>query len=292
MIPKYAHNILLFEVALVICWSSGFIGARLASDTPSIFLVLFWRFMLTALVLSPFIVISLRKNLPLKELAIQSLVGALAMFGYLAFGVKAIDLGVPLGTAALISALQPLTTAVLAASLLGEAVSRRQRIGLALGLLGVLTAVGGALGAAPIWAYLLSFLSMLSIVGATILSKYVKETLPILPTLAIQSTMAAVLFLPLAALDGSILPLFDMAFITAVAWFIIFSTVGAYGFYWICLRRSTATRVSSLIYLTPPVISIWAWLMFSEPITLLIAAGFFICMIGVWLATNQREAIS
>ena len=49
----------------------------------------------------------------------------------------------------------------------------------------------------------------------------------------------------------------DLRFIAAVAWFILFSTIGGYGLYWLCLRRSSATRVGSLIYLTPPVTMIW-----------------------------------
>ncbi|MGO1077512.1 hypothetical protein [Inquilinus sp. CA228] len=40
-------------------------------------------------------------------------------------------------------------------------------------------------------------------------------------------------------------------FAAAVAWFIVFSTIIGYGLYWLCLQRSTATRIGSLIYLTP-----------------------------------------
>ena len=75
-----------------------------------------------------------------------------------------------------------------------------------------------------------------------------------------------------------------------MAWFILFSTVIAYGLYWACLRRATATRVGSLIYLTPPVTMIWAWLMFAEPITLAAAAGFAICLAGVALSRPATAA--
>jgi len=39
------------EAGLVVCCSSGYIGGMLASATGSIFLVLFWRFLLTILLL-------------------------------------------------------------------------------------------------------------------------------------------------------------------------------------------------------------------------------------------------
>ena len=280
----------LLETALIVCWSSGFIGARLAADTPSVFLVLFWRFLITGLVLAPWVVRAAR-HVPLRVVAVQGGIGALAMFGYLGFGVKAIDLGVPLGTAALIAALQPLTTAALVGPVLGEAVRPRQWLGLILGLFGVAAAVGGSLGAAPLWAYLLSLMGMACIVAATLLAKSPDAaTLPILPTLGVQSLVSAVLFLPLAALDGPIAPLADAGFAAAVAWFILFSTIGAYGFYWLCLRRSTATRVASLIYLTPPVTALWGWAMFAEPIPALAVAGFAVCLAGVWLAGRPGQA--
>jgi len=65
----------------------------------------------------------------LRQAGRQALIGSLAIFGYLATVIVAIDLGVPPGTAALIAALQPLATAALAGVVLNEAVSARQWIG-------------------------------------------------------------------------------------------------------------------------------------------------------------------
>jgi len=65
--------------------------------------------------------------------------------------------------------------------------------------------------------------------------------------------------------------------------------LAAYGLYWACLARTSATRVSSLIYLTPPVTTIWAFLMFGEPISQGAIAGFLLCLTGVWLARNRNR---
>ena len=73
-----------------------------------------------------------------------------------------------------------------------------------------------------------------------------------------------------------------------MAWFIALSTIGAYGFYWLRLRRTSATWVASLMYLTPPVTAVWAWTMFGEAITVGIVAGFVVCLAGVWLAGQRR----
>ncbi|MCM2439424.1 DMT family transporter [Agrobacterium vitis] len=275
------------EAGLVIAWSSGFIGARLAAEATSVFLVLFWRFVIVSLILMPLLIRAIQNGLPARSLILQSVLGIFAMFGYLALGVKAIELGVPVGTAALISALQPIVTAALAGALLQEHVNRSQWIGISLGLAGVSLAVGGSLGGASLGAYVLSGASTLSLVIATIIAKALSDNTPLLPSLAVQSLVSAVLFAPLALLDGEILPSPDIRFIAAVAWFILFSTIGGYGLYWLCLRKSTATRVGSLIYLTPPVTMIWGWLMFSEPITTLAVVGFVICIVGVMLTRPE-----
>lgn len=290
---SYALPLAALEVGLIVAWSSGFIGARLAADAGTVFLVLFWRFVIVSLVLLPLLIRAARRGLTAKSLILQSMLGIFAMFGYLALGIKAIDLGVPAGTAALISALQPVATAALAGSILHERVNRLQWTGLILGLAGVSLAVGGSLGEAPLLAYILSAASTLSLVVATIAAKAMPDSTPLLPSLAIQSLVAAVLFAPLALLEGGMAPVLDLRFIAAVAWFILFSTIGGYGLYWLCLRRSSATRVGSLIYLTPPVTMIWGWLMFSETITIAAVIGFFICMTGVFLTrptTSVRRA--
>ncbi|MCR9195432.1 MAG: DMT family transporter [Hyphomonas sp.] len=273
--------------ALVLCWSSGFIGAVLASQTSSVFLVLLWRFVVASVFLAPFIVPYLKRQF-LPALGLQALVGAFAMFGYLATGVKAIDMGVPTGTAALIASLQPLATAALAGIVLREAVSKTQWVGLCFGLAGVTIAVGAGLGAAPLWGFALSFISMLSIVVATLIAKRSAQSLPLLPILAVHCIVSAILFLVLAATEGMIVPQGDAGFWLAVIWFVLFSTIGAYGFYWLCLREMSATQVASLIYLTPPVTMIWAWLMFREQISSAAIAGFGLCIVGVWLANRSR----
>ena len=277
----------LLEAALVLTWSSGFIGGKLSAGTPGVFLVLFWRFLITTIVLAPFASRFLLHSLTRRQLGQQAVIGFLAMFVYLATGLKAIELGVPAGLAALIAALQPMTTAALSGPLLGETLRRRQWFGLTLGFAGVALAVGGDTGAAPGWAYALILLGMLSLVGATLYAKATGESMPILPALAFQSAVATPCFLVLTLLEGNLLPPLEIPFLLAVGWFIVFSTLGGYGFYWLCLKRTTATRVSSLIYLTPPVTMIWAWAMFGEAVGQAALAGFALCLLGVALSQQR-----
>lgn len=276
---------LALQAGLVVAWSSGFIGAKLAADTPSVFLVLFWRFVVVAAILAPFVIAAFaQKRIGWPDIRQQALVGSLAMFLYLATGVKAIDLGVAAGLSALIGALQPLATAALAGPVLGEGVRLRHWIGLLIGFAGVAVAVGGGLGAAPWWAYGLPLIALAALVAATLLAKAAPQPTPLIPAIGIQGAVSALLFAPLALLEGHVLPLAEPGFVAAVAWFILFSTLGGYGLYWLCLRRMSATRVASLIYLTPPVVMIWAWAMFGETLTTAAVAGFALCLTGVALA--------
>jgi len=274
---------LLLEAGLVITWSSAFVGAVLASQTPSVFQVTLWRFLLIALALSPFLWMARRTARFGRWLGLQVALGALGMFACLTFGIKAIDLGVPAGTASLIGALQPLLTAALAGPFLGERVLARQWMGLLVGFGGVAVAIG-EIGAADLLGYTFTVISMLSIVAATLLAKAKWDNSHFLAGLCVQAAVTALATAPIAWYDAGLLPAPDPTFLAALAWAIVLSTGGAYGLYYLCLRRSSTVRIGSLIYLTPPVTMVWAYLMFGQPLTLAGIAGFAICILGVILA--------
>ena len=242
-----------------------------------------WRFGLIAIALTPLLLWAARLGLPLRWYWLHILLGFTGMFCCLAFALKSIDLGVPAGTAALIGALQPLATAVLAGPVLREAVTLRQWLGLAIGLGGVALAVGQVSGA-DVLGYAFSLASTLCLVVTTLIAKARWDNSHFLPAFAVQTATAALCVAPLAWWDQALLPAWDLDFVAAVAWAIVFSTGGAYGLYYLCLQRTSAVRVGSLIYLTPPVTMVWAWLMFGQPLTLFAIAGFVICIVGVWLA--------
>jgi drug/metabolite transporter (DMT)-like permease len=71
---------------------------------------------------------------------------------------------------------------------------------------------------------------------------------------------------------------------------VVFSTLCAYGLYYLCLMRTSPVRVGSLVNLTPAVTAIWAWAMFGQPITIGVLAGLAIGWIGMQLA-RPRDAV-
>lgn len=281
----------LTEAGFVVMWSSGFIGASLGTPEAGTPTLMVWRFLLAAGLLLVGILLLRRRWPGLREIAVQGVVGLLAQGVYLTGVVGAVEFGVTAGTTALIAALQPLLAAALAGPVLGERVDRRQWAGLAVGLVGVALVVGGdvRVAEAPLWAYAMPFAGMAGLVAATLVERreYLRgsglET-PMDVVLGIQCTASALLFAALAPFWGGLQPAGGLLFWGAVAWFVLFSTFGGYGFYWLNLKLSSVARVSSLIYLTPPTTMVWAYLMFGERVGLLAVVGLVICSGGVLLA--------
>jgi drug/metabolite transporter (DMT)-like permease len=270
---------LLLSAAFVLCWSSGFVGAKLgAGDAPAV-TVLMWRFLPLAAVLLCAACLARRawRGLAARDLARQTLVGVLSQSGYLLTVYHAIELGVSSGTTALIDGVQPLVAGALAGPLLGAYVSRGQWFGLALGAGGValvtLADAGAAGDGVAGWAYLVPFLGMLSLVAATFLEGRSRRPVPPLVSLTIHCSASAVVFTTLAAVAGAAVPPAEPSFWVATAWLVVLSTFGGYGLYWLILRRSGITRVNTLMFLMAPVTALWGAAAFGEPFGPQTAAG-------------------
>lgn len=279
------------EVGFVVMWSSGFIGARFGTPEAATPTLMAWRFLFAAGLLMVAVVLFRRHRFSPREVAVQGAVGFLAQGVYLTGTVGAVEFGISAGIASLVAALQPLLATALARPVLGERVVRRQWAGLAIGLVGVALVVGGDArvgGDAPPWVYAMPFVGMAGLVAATLLERKASrkadlET-PLDAALAIQCSVSALLFAGMTLFWGGLAPAGGMHFWLAVGWFVIFSTFGGYGFYWLNLKLSGVARVSSLIYLTPPTTMVWAYLMFGEGISTIAVIGLLICFGGVVLA--------
>ncbi|MEV7192737.1 DMT family transporter [Streptomyces sp. NPDC093510] len=277
--------------ALVVMWSSGFIGARLGTDAADTLTVLMWRFLIVAALVVPWwwIVRRRRHRLSSRDVATQVVVGLLAQSVYLLSSVKSIELGVPAGTTSLIESLQPLVAGALVGPLLKERVTGRQWVGLVLGLVAVALVIGDGLSLAsdrPGWIYAVPFIGMATLTAATLLQRGRGAAVPLGDSLAIQCCTSAVLFTCLGLASGNARPPGDGGFWLALFWMVFLATFGGYGFYWLNLKHHSVTRVNSLIYLCPPTTAFWAFLMFGDPVGALAVTGFVISL-GAVLLVNR-----
>jgi drug/metabolite transporter (DMT)-like permease len=254
--------------ALVVLWSSGFVGARLGTEVATATTLLTWRFLCAAAVLG--LVVAVRRpRIPRGGLWRHAVLGLLIQVVYLEGVVTGIELGVPTGTAALIAATQPLLVAAVGP----DRTSVRQRCGLAVGLAGVGLVVAGDLGpgTAPWWAFLLPAAGTVALAAGTLLERRWRTGSSPVDGFAVQTAAAAAAVFLLAATTGQLRPPADPTFWWAVAWTVVLSSFGGYGTYLLILRRAGAMRTSTLLYLTPPVTALWAWAMFGQapgPLTL------------------------
>jgi drug/metabolite transporter (DMT)-like permease len=284
--------LVFLEAALVVSWSAGFIGVRFASDHAPIFLILLWRSLVSGLVLLPFALL-MGPKLRGKDIAFQMLLGALAMAGYLSGFALAISLGVPTGLVALITDMLPLAVAFLSWPMLGQSLTGRQWIGSLIGLAGVLIASGWSLGLGNVawWAYGLPVLGTLSLALATLLQKRSPvNAMPVYQSLCIQCLSAAAIFAVPAWREGGVLPVMNASFIGGILWLTFIATFAAWGLYYLALRKSSPARVTAILYLSPPVTMIWAFLMFGEPLSWAMAAGLLVSLFGIVIVARARPA--
>lgn len=283
--------LVLLEAALVVCWSAGFIGIRFASDHAPIFLILLWRSLVSGLVLLPF-ALTVGPKLRWKDVLPQVLFGALAMSAYLGAFALAISHGVPTGLVALITDMLPLMVAVLSWPVLGLALTGRQWIGSFIGLAGVLIASGWSLnmGDVPLWAYGLPILGTLSLATATLLQKRSPTNfMPVHQSLCIQCLSAAAIFSVFAWHEGGVLPILEPGFVGGILWLVFVATLGAWSLYYLALRKSSPARVTAVLYLSPPVVMIWAWLMFGEPLSWAMACGLVVSLVGIVIVARSQK---
>ncbi|MFP4145864.1 MAG: DMT family transporter [Phycisphaeraceae bacterium] len=279
------------EILFVLLWNSGFIGAEFGLPHARPWTLLFWRYLALAGLLGLLLAVRGRLRWPGWSAAgIAAVVGVLAHAVWLGCVLVALDVGVPAGIVALVTALQPLVTGALAGPVLGEHTTARQWLGLVVGFLGVVVAVGArlSLDPAPTWGYLLPFGSVLAITAASLLQRRrerqrVPARLPGDLALFYQAAAGtAALLLPAWWLEGFAAD-WTPRFVAVMAWLVLAVSLGAYGAMWRLLAREEATRVASLFYLSPPVTMAMAWVALGDRLILTDLIGLAVGAVGVLL---------
>jgi len=78
-----------------------------------------------------------------------------------------------------------------------------------------------------------------------------------------------------------VLPVADPGFVGGILWLVFVATFGAWSIYYLALRKSSPARVTAVLYLSPPVTMIWAWVMFGEKLSWAMAAGLAVSLAGI-----------
>lgn len=273
--------------ALVVVWSSGFIGAELGARHAGATTVLAWRCVVTALVLLPWLVPAVRR-MDLRAWGRQAVLALLCQALYLGGVFGAAAAGLPAGTSALIASLQP--ALVLVAGARGARTGWRPRhlVGLALGTAGVaLTAAGDLRSGVAVVALLLPLGAMLALTGGTLLQQHWDQRTPLADTLAVQALVTALALAAYAVLTGGLAPPRTAGFWLAVGWAVA-AGIGSYACYYLVTDRDGPARSSTLLYLTPAATALWAAPMFGQEVRPTTVLGLLVAGVAVGLLTDNR----
>jgi drug/metabolite transporter (DMT)-like permease len=224
-----------------------------------------------------------------RDLTILAALGNAVPWGLMAWATQFL----PSGLVAVVNALAPTSTLVIAILVGLEAPSLRRAAGLVLALCGTAIAVSSNLGAPG------TVLAVLAVVLATVCygagTVYAKQRVsgnhPPLAIATGQVLMAALLAIPVAAITA---PWPDVSAITpAIAGSLValgvFGTGAAFLAFYTLIARVGATNSILVTYLIPVVALLAGAVVLGEPLTLVVAVGTALTIGGVWLAQRERR---
>lgn len=287
----------LIPLLFVFLWASGFIGAKYGLPYAEPFTFLFVRLCIVSALLVAIITI-LKQPWPTSPRLWGHITisGLLVHFGYLGGVFSAISLGMPAGIMGLLAGLQPLLTATIAPSLLGDKVRPLQWMGLTLGFIGValvlsekITGQTSGLFDGFGWdAMVFALIAVASITASTLYQKRYCTTMPLLSGTAIQYFGSAMAFGVAAYTTETMQINWTGDFIFALAWLVIILSIGAVMLLMILIKQGESTKVASFFYLVPPMTALQAYLLFDETLGLSALIGFVVVCLGIALTIRAN----
>lgn len=279
----------------VVLWSSGFIVARYgtADAGPLTFLAV-----RTAVAASVLLVISRmmgETRLSRSQAGVQVLVGIGIHACYLGGVFVAIDHGLPSGVSALIAALHPVVTSVMAYLLLGEVLAPKRILGVFLGFVGVLAVVvdkGSSAHGVTLFQLTAMVIAVVGMSAGTLVQRRHAAGTPLLAGTAIQYlTTTVVLGVGAVIFEGWDFTVTGRS-VFSLLWAVgVLSIAAVLIMLWL-LQRQAAVQVSSLFFLTPAFSTVEGAVLFGERLGGLSLLGLVVAIAGVWLATREPAATS
>lgn len=275
-------------IILAVVWGASFLFMRVAGPEFGPFALVEVRVAIAGLFLLPFLL--LRSGLA--ELAANW--KALVLLGTLSSALPFVllvysTLHITGGFASILNATSPLWAALIAWVWLADRMTVSQVAGLVLGFIGVYILVWDEMSFALIDGVTLAILAaLLSSVcygaAANYTKRYVWRVNPLV--LAVGSQLgAAIVLLPGAVLTWPEAPISSIAWLSVIAMGIV-STGLAYILYFRLIASAGPAKAITVTYLVPVFAMLWGALFINETVSLTMAVGCAVILVGTALATG------
>jgi drug/metabolite transporter (DMT)-like permease len=295
-VPRARFNPLPLTIALFcLLWSFAFVAGKIGvTDCPPLIL-LTARFSLAGILI---LGISALRGEPWtptwRDAAVFAILGVANNALYLGLGYTGLQ-SVSAGLGGLIVSANPVFTAVLAALLLGEALTWRKVSGLLLGIAGVAFIVWHrmSVGSDSFHGILFTLASLASIVVGTILFKLLSPKGSLWAGNGIQNLAGGLALLPFAFTLADVNDIVPSARLFGAFAFLVFGgSILAYLLWFHLLKVCGATAASAYHFLMPPLGVLFAFLVLGEHVEFRDLLGIVPVALGIYLVTRPAAAVS
>ena len=279
-------------------WSTGFIAAKYGLPYSEPFTLLSYRFVITLFFL---LILIVYKKSPWPETRLDFfhllIAGVLIHGVYLGGVFQALKWGMPAGLGAMVIGLQPVGMALVAGVLLKEEVSKKQWIGLIMGLVGLYLVLFDSLDFTeqiafdgfPIWAVFAVVISLFSISIGTIYQKRFCSNMNLYSGAWVQYFSASILCILIVLFFENGEVSWSRTFILAMTWQVLGLSIGAILLLMTMIKKNALASVGSYFYLVAPLVAIQAWFLFEETIGISALAGVALISFGVAITTSKKS---
>ncbi len=267
-------------------WGSGFIATKIGLQHAAPFTFLTLRFAFGIVCLIPIVLIT-RPRWPVSRTEFGHVVvaGLLMHAVHLGGSHYTQYLGISAGITALLLSAQPLLTALIAARWMHETLMPRQWLGVMVGLAGVTLVVWHKLDIheATVGSLVAVTVSLAGVTAGTLYQRTYCPLVDLRSASLIQFIAAIAVLSPLAYSVEGMKVDWSWTLAGSIVFLVIGASILAVNALHTLMRRGEATRVTSLIYLTPVFAVMLEFLVFGVLPTGLSIVGIFVTCLGVGL---------
>ena len=290
--PHFADAALAWY--FVIIWGSGFIATKIGIQYAAPFTFLTLRFAFGLLCLAPLMLV-LKPAWPHTpgEWGHLIVAGLLMHAIHLSGSHYAQYLGMSAGIAAVILALQPLATAVIAIRWFGERPSRLQWFGIALGFAGVALIVWHKIDihAISTGSLVAVLTGLAALTSGTLYQRRFCPRVDLNSGALVQFAASLVVLIPCSiAFEGAKVA-WSWPLLGAIAFLVILASIIGVNALHTLMRHGEATRVTSMMYLPPIFAVALEFLIFGVVPTAVSIVGIVVTSVGVAMAMSKSRRV-